>query len=100
MTVATTILEQLTRARNPIGRLAAMTGAHNFIDHGAGVSFRFKGSRRFSYCKIELDATDTYTMTLGRVRKYELVKQHIVSPMYAEDLFACFQDQTGLCLSL
>ena len=94
--IAPTILAQLGGS----GRLSAMIGAHNFIDHGNGLSFKFKGSKVATYCKIELDPTDTYTMTLAKIRKWELHKPQTTAGVYAGQLREVFERATGLYLSL
>jgi len=95
-----TALAQLTHSRNPFGRLTAMTGAHTFIDHGNAVSFKFKGSKVANFVKISLDASDTYTVTFGKIRKYELTKQQEFTFVYADALKSVFESITGLYLSL
>jgi hypothetical protein len=95
--IANTIALQL----GGTGRLSAMVGAHNFLDHGDALSFKFKGSRVASYCKIKLDAgTDTYTVTLAKIRKYELHKAQVFDLVYADGLRELFERVTGLYLSL
>ena len=97
---ATTALNQLTKSRNGINRLCAMTGAHTFMDHGNAISFKFKGSRAATYCKIELNADDTYTMTLGKIRKYELIKVQTAEHICWDMLKQAFEMRTGLYLSM
>ena len=82
------------------GRLNAMIGAHNFIDHGNALSFKFKGSRVATFCKITLDASDTYTVTLAKIRKWELCKEQTFSGVYADQLRELIENTTGLYLSL
>ena len=82
------------------GRLNAMTGAYNFLDHGNAVSFRFRGSRAANYVKIELDASDTYTVTFGKVSRYALTKVQDFSTVYVETLRELFERVTGLDLTL
>ena len=96
MTTATTILSQL----GGLGRLTAMTGAHNVLDHGDGVSFKFRGSRKAGYCHITLEPSDTYTVVLGKIRKYELKKTADASGIYAGQLVELFERETGLYLSI
>lgn len=95
--VAATIARQL----GGTGRISAMVGAFNMLDHGDAFSFRFKGSRALNYCKIELDAaTDTYTVTFGKVRRYELTAVQTFPMVYAAQLRGLFESTTGLYLSL
>jgi len=82
------------------GRLTAMTGARNFIDHGNALSFKFKGSRKANYVKIELDPSDTYNVTFGKIRKYELTKERTFEGVHATMLRRLFEQVTGLYLTL
>lgn len=101
MSVAVTILEQLTQSKNPMNRLSVMTGAGNFASHGdEGVSFKFKGSRKANFCKVILNSMDTYTVTFGKIRKYELTKVQTFEGVYNDALKDLFEDVTGLYLSL
>jgi hypothetical protein len=99
----TTTLQQLTNARNPLNRLSAMIGASAFIDHGEAhaVSFKFKGCRTFNYCKITLDASDTYTVTLMKVSKWgDIKKTQEAAGLYSDHLKSHFETKTGLYLSM
>ena len=93
---SSTIAKQL----GGIGRLSAMIGAHTFIDHGNALSFKFKGSRVATYCKVEMDASDTYTVTLAKIRKWELHKAQTFDGVYAGQLRETIERVTGLYLSL
>ena len=93
--VATTISKQLFRRG---GR--TMVAAHNLLDHGDALSFKFKGSRKLTYCKVALDESDTYTVVFGRIRKYEIVGKQEFSGVYADRLTSLFEETTGLRLSL
>ena len=94
--IAKTIAAQL----GGFGRLSCMVNGRNFIDHGNGLSFKFSGSRKATYCHVTLDASDTYTVVLGKIRKYELKKSVDVSGIYADQLVELFERETGLYLSL
>jgi hypothetical protein len=63
--IAQTILRQLGG-----NKLAAMTGAKNFLDLGNGLSFRVPNNRSGApnYVKITLDPSDTYRVEFARVR--------------------------------
>jgi len=99
MAVAAAILQQL----GGIGRLQSMLGAHNVLDHGAGVSFKFKGARKWNYIKIAVTPTDTYDVTFGKVRgrpHWDMAKEKTVSFIYAAQLRPLIERETGLYLNL
>jgi len=97
-TVATTILEQLGGP----GRLAAMTSARNFLDHGNALSFKFKGSRKVNYVKVTLDPSDTYTVEFGKLnaRSLEYKVVETLDGVYADMLVDLFEKTTGLYLTI
>lgn len=96
--IANTILDQL----GGTGRLVAMTGAKHILVDGHGVSFKFpnRAAGRPNHCKITLDGSDTYTVTFGRVVKFELRQPSTVEGIYADQLVELFENATGLALSL
>lgn len=80
-----------------------MTGAKNLLDLGNGLSFQFPNRMRSkpNYCKIVLDPSDTYTVTLGRLTKYgELKNEQTFEGIYADALIGLFERETGLYLTL
>ncbi len=95
-----TALSQLTGSARPFSRLRMMVGAYNLIDHTTAVSFRFKGSRAASYCKIELAADDTYTVTFANIRNYSLANEQRYGGVYASALRELFESVTNMYLSL
>ena len=96
MSVAQTIENQLL----PRPGSRAMIAMHNRIDHGNAFSFKFKGSKVATFCKITLEADDTYTVLFGKIRKYELIKQQEFVGIYNDGLTSLFEETTGLYLSL
>ena len=103
--IAETIIRQLAGS---FGKLSAMTGAKNFL-HGhttdgavGGVSFKFPkpGKGRPNFCRITLDADDTYTIEFGATRGYDYKVISKQSGMYADMLTEHFETTTGLYLSL
>ena len=88
--IANTILEQL----GGTGRLVAMTGAKHFMVDGPGVSFKFpnRAAGRPNHCKITLDGSDTYTVTFGRIVKFELRAPSTVEGIYADQLKGLFEN--------
>lgn len=95
-----TLCQLTSSTSNGYGRLVAMTGAHTFVTHENGISFKFKGSRAANYAKITLEADDTYTMTIGKIRNYRLTKPQEFEGLYAESLRPAFERATGLYTSL
>ena len=98
MSVSATILTQMGGQR----RLSVMTGAYGFIDHGDGVSFKFKNrkSSRGNHVKVTLDKSDTYTVEFSSIRglNFRVVKE--LHGIYASALKDVFEKQTGLLLTL
>jgi len=96
--IANTILDQL----GGTGRIAAMTGAKNFMVDGPGVSFKFpnRDCKRPNWIKVTLDPSDTYTVTMGRIVKYALRSSSTVNGIYCDGLVELFENATGLRLSL
>jgi hypothetical protein len=96
-TVAERILEQMGGA----GVLRAMTGAKVLIASPRGLTFRFRGSRRFNCCGITLQPDDTYTMVLHKLgRCCEIRRELQVDDIYADQLRLMFTAHTGLALTL
>jgi len=90
--IAETILSQLGGAR-----FVAMTGAHNLGFDGPSLSFRFKGNRKVNYCKIALEANDTYTVEFWKIgRGVNFSKISEMGTVYADQLQAIFTAKTGL----
>jgi hypothetical protein len=97
--IAKTILQQLGGA----GRLKAMLGAKNFIDHGNGLSFQFPNPKRNrgNYFKVTLDkGSDTYILEIGKRVKYDYKKLKEWKGIHADQMKPIFEKFTGLRLSL
>lgn len=96
--VARTILEQM----GGTGRLVAMAGAKGFVYDANAVSFKFpnRDRNRPNYCKVELAADDTYTVTFGRIVKWDLRSASTVEGIYWDQLVELFENATGIYLSL
>ena len=97
--VASIILEQLGGA----GRLKAMIGAANFVDHGDGLSFKFKGSRKANYVKVTLRADDTYLLELKTIAPppaFIPSREIDFEGVYWDMLQDLIERETGLYLSL
>jgi hypothetical protein len=97
MTIAQTIIAQL----GGFGRLNAMIGANGFIDTKNGVSFQFKGCRKFNVAQIKLNGRDLYDVKLLRVTRACDIKNEVEhNDIYAEQLRSLIERQTGLYLTL
>lgn len=100
--VATTILEQLGGRR-----FIAMTGAHSFVGDGDALIMTVSGQSKtgkVSRLKIELAASDTYTMTAYGMTKIDgmlgVVERYKCEGLYFDNLATAFEEATGLRTSL
>lgn len=93
--IAMEILNQLGGVR----KLQAMTGAHTFIAHPHGVSFKIKNPK-VNYVKIILNSKDLYDLEFGRIKgdKYTVVKK--LEGYYDDMIKKAFEEETGMYLSL
>jgi hypothetical protein len=95
-TVATTILAQLGGRR-----FLAMTGARRLIGSADSLSFTLPGTPGFvrhgiTVCRITLTPMDTYTVQYLRVRRGQVRLIQTCENIYADELQACFTQETGL----
>lgn len=94
-TVAQIILQQLGS-----GMFAAMTGAKDFTNTDNGLSFSLNGrmtKQSINYVKIELNGSDLYDVSFGRIRSGSVYKDlETFTDVYAEDLVRLFEKTTGL----
>ena len=98
LAVANTILEQLGGRQ-----FIAMTGANGLIGTNNSLSFRLPdrfAKSRINMVRIELEPSDTYTITFGRVWGTRYAPFEAVLDVYAEDLRRIFTDRTGLDCTL
>lgn len=101
---AKTILDQMGGQN----RIAAMTGARNFVMIGGtggkdpGVSFKFPNRLRSkpNHVKITLNGRDLYDIELGRAGSRDYKVKEILNDVFFEDLKPIFERATGLYLSL
>ncbi len=94
MNIARTIQSQL-------GSALVMMGAHNLIDHGDALSFKFKGSRKANHLKITLAGDDTYTMNFLKLgRNFSIREVASFSGVYASNVKSVIESTTGLYTSL
>ena len=93
--VAETIYDQIFSATSE-----HMVGVHAMIDHGDGLSFKFKGCRKYNFFKVILK-DDLYEVTLCRVTKLgDRKSQETLEGVYWDQLIPIFESKTGLYLSL
>lgn len=89
---AQTILNQIGGG----GKVRAMTGAKSFDATENGLYIKLPRSRSI---RIELDPSDTYTVTMTTVRNYKYNEQ-TAEGIYAEDLVETLEGMTGLYFHL
>lgn len=96
--VGHTILQQMGGA----GRLKSMIGAHTFITHPDGLSFKFPNPKATlgNYVKVTLTTDDLYDMEFMRLVKYDARPVKKYTGLSFDQLIPVFQKQTGLRLHL
>lgn len=83
-------------------RFIAMTGANSFsyglfAGDNPGLSFRFRGSRKWSALVISLAGDDTYTLKfVKRVPFPKCIEEKTITQIYADNLQEIFTNETGL----
>lgn len=100
------IANEIIRQMGGTGRIAAMTGAKNFVAIENGVQFKIgKNSKSINTVKITLNAMDLYDVEYSRVAKkrgsYEYVNTVKASEdgIYNDMLKESFERNTGMYLS-
>jgi hypothetical protein len=95
-TVGSTILQQMGGHR----RITVMTGAKDYQLSGNSVSFRFPNRRpsKGNHVRVALDQNDTYTVEFSKRNKNGLTPVSVSYGIYADQLIAVFEKQTGLYL--
>jgi len=96
--IAQIILDQMGGQR----RLVAMIGAHTFVSHPKGVSFKFPrpASGKPNYVKVTLAGDDTYQMEFGSIHGLTYKKLKVLPGVYNDMLGETFKKMTGLHLRL
>jgi hypothetical protein len=96
MQVAETIKAQLG------GRALYMLGASQLVGDANSLMFAIKGCRTVNKIRVQLDASDTYTIQFWKIGRGALSCKlvHEVSDVYADSLHAIIERQTGLYTSL
>jgi hypothetical protein len=91
--IAKTILEQLGG-----NRFLAMTGAHSLTFEASSLTFKLPTISKVWAVKIELEPSDTYTVTAYKRRRAPVYFEALepVGDVYAENLAAVFKSLTGL----
>jgi hypothetical protein len=100
-TIAHTLISQL-------GTALPMLGAKNLLDTGKGLQFKIgRNPKRVTHVQIELDPSDTYTLTFLRVpgvramcRGAEQVELACVSFIHCDQLHTTLETHTGNYCSL
>lgn len=96
--IAETILEQLGGRR-----FLAMTGAKDLFRTEAGLQFSLPArfaKNGVNRVLVELDPSDTYSVTFGRIRGLEWRELAKETGVYADQLRAVFTERTGLATGL
>jgi predicted RNA-binding protein YlqC (UPF0109 family) len=85
-------------------KAGAMIGVKHLVGSGNALNVRYaaRAKNGANHVKIELDPSDTYTVTFYKIGKGGLNVQEIksVSMVYADSLRSLFTAETGLYLSL
>ena len=97
---ANTILKQL----GGTGRLAAMTGAKQFVAIENGVQFKIgRNAKSINTIVVRLNGKDLYDVEFGRVRKVKGVPTYKVvnefNDAYNDMLIDLFESNTGMYLT-
>lgn len=95
--IADTILAQLGG-----GRFIAMTGAKNLaFDKDGSLTFRIgRNAGNINAVKIELGASDLYTMKFMKIRKHNVTVAKEFDGVYNDQLQKVFTSVTGMHTSL
>ncbi len=94
--IAETIRTQLSN-----GTLA-MLGAKNLLADERSLQFKIgRNPTRATHIRIELDPSDTYTITVSRVsRKYDVTTLAELSGVYVDSMHEVIEAETGLLTRL
>jgi hypothetical protein len=94
--IASRILEQF-------GGIFALMRLHNakYITHDTegSVTFKFFGSNKSNFVKIELNSIGLYDMTFYHTDKWQMTKIDKVEDIYITNLQQAFQETTFLTVS-
>ncbi len=93
--IAQTIAQQMGGTK----RLQMFLGAMNFVAHENGLTFKFKGNRKFTHLKVTLNSMDTYDMEFIKVHGASIKTVKEFDGVYNDMLVSIFEDTTKLYLS-
>jgi len=98
ISIAATIRSQINF--NDTRNTMYLLGAKNLVDHGNGLSFRIRGSKRVNYIKITLNGMDLYNIEMGKIwgAKYTVVYE--IEDVYNDMLHDIIAHETGLVTRL
>lgn len=95
-TVAIEILKQLGG-----NRFVAMVGANNLVCSNNMMAFKFmRNPSKANYCRITLNAWDTYKMEFIRIHGNKIETMHEFDNIYNDMLVKTFEETTGLYTKL
>ena len=99
---AITILDQLTQAPEGQGLalLTAMVGARDVGYAADRVRFKFKGCWKWNGVEITLNERDTYDVQFWKYRSGKVQLGVKIKDVYADNLRAVFEEETGLDVNL
>jgi len=97
--IARTILEQLGTNAN---KMRIMLGSkHVSYDVDGSLSFNFKMCKKYNFCKIKLDANDTYQIKFFKFSKLGESKNiKVLDDVYNFQLKEIFEKETGLFVNI
>ena len=84
-------------------RLQAMIGAYNFLyssEDTTWISFKFKGSKKFNYIKITLNAMDLYDIEFRKIWGMKITKTQTINNVYNDQMKHIIEQEIKLYLSL
>ena len=79
-------------------RIGAFIGTKTWIACDNGLSFRFKGSKKYNMCKIALNSMDTYDITFYRFYGVKLTRREEINDVFCDQLVEIFERTTNLFL--
>lgn len=91
--IARTILQQLGGPK-----IGAFIGTKTWIGGNNSLSFRFKGSKKYNMCKIQLNSLDTYDVTFYKFRGIDVIREDGINGIYCDQLVEIFERTTNLFL--
>ena len=99
--VAIEVLRQLGRGQS-VGATSMLLGMYNIgyekIGSVVHTTFKFKGCKEHNFCRIVLEADDTYTVSLyhWNAKSMTLSEPKVYTDVYNDSLAEIFESETGL----